>query len=244
MGIFGRKRRKSDDADDLDVGVGETAPDAAEAGEADDRARTEAPDDADDGADDDARRSGPYDVSEAPDDGVARMDLGSLRLPVPDGSQVQVEMDQASKAVRAVHVVTGYGQVTVSAYAAPRSGGLWREVSQELADQLRADGAQVSVGRGEWGMELSAVVNDVALRFVGVDGPRWMVRGVIAGPQSEAARAPEVLREIVRGTVIDRGDAPMHGRRVVSLTCLARDAHTRVREYQPVVHRLRLSASP
>jgi hypothetical protein len=32
--------------------------------------------------------------------------------------------------------------------------------------------------------------------------------------------------------------------RVVSLTCLARDAHTRVREYQPVVHRLRLSASP
>src|SRR5699024_618618 len=32
--------------------------------------------------------------------------------------------------------------------------------------------------------------------------------------------------------------------RVVSLTRLARDAHARVREYQPVIHRLRLSASP
>ena len=32
--------------------------------------------------------------------------------------------------------------------------------------------------------------------------------------------------------------------RVVSISGLARDASTRVREYQPVVHRLRLSASP
>ena len=31
---------------------------------------------------------------------------------------------------------------------------------------------------------------------------------------------------------------------VVSISGLARDASTRVREYQPVVHRLRLSASP
>ena len=32
--------------------------------------------------------------------------------------------------------------------------------------------------------------------------------------------------------------------RAVSITSLIRDASTRVREYQPVVHRLRLSASP
>jgi hypothetical protein len=32
--------------------------------------------------------------------------------------------------------------------------------------------------------------------------------------------------------------------RVVSINGLARDASTRVREYQPVIHRLRLSASP
>jgi len=165
-----------------------------------------------------AAAHGPFDVAEAPEDSVPRIDLGSVRVPVPDGTQVQVEMDPAAGGVRAVHVVTPQGQVTVSAYAAPRSGGLWDEVGAELTDQLKADGAKVSPGDGEWGFELSALIGDVALRFVGVDGPRWMLRGVIAGPQSQAAEAPRVLREIVRGTIVDRGDAPMPVRTPLPIT--------------------------
>lgn len=161
---------------------------------------------------------GPFDVEDAPEDGIPRIDLGSVKVPVPDGSQVQVEMDPESGGVRAVHVVTEQGQITVSGYAAPRSGGLWKDVSTELTEQLRADGAKVSVGMGEWGLELSAIVGDVALRFVGVDGPRWMLRGVIAGPQSEASQAPAVLREIVRHTIVDRGDAPMPVRTPLTIT--------------------------
>lgn len=152
---------------------------------------------------------GPFDVADAPDDDIGRIDLGSVRVPVPDGAQVQVEMDPSSGSVKAVHVVVDEGRVTVSAYAAPRSGGLWRDVSTKLANQLRSDGAKVTSGAGEWASELSAVTGDVALRFVGVDGPGWMVRGVIAGPQSQAAAAPDALREIVRGTVVDRGTSPM-----------------------------------
>ncbi|PXY32958.1 DUF3710 domain-containing protein [Prauserella sp. PE36] len=196
MGIFGRKRKAGRARDE------EYGDDAAY--EAYDADTGEDPED--DGPD---APAGPYDVADAPDDGRPRMDLGSVRVPVPDGSQVQVEMDQQSGNVRAVHIVTGHGQVTVSAYAAPRSGGLWKDVSAELADQLRADGAKVTSGRGEWGTELSAIVGEVALRFVGVDGPRWMLRGVIAGPQSQAAQAPVVLRDIVRETVVVRGDSPM-----------------------------------
>ncbi|WP_298176110.1 DUF3710 domain-containing protein [Saccharomonospora sp.] len=199
MGIFRRRKRKKaadiDEVDEIDREV-----------------------DSDAEGDDGDPPTGPYDISEAPDDGVARMDLGSVKVPVPNGSQVQVEMDQSSGTVRAVHVVTAQGQVTVSAYAAPRSGGLWSEVSGELAEQLRSDGARVSLGRGEWGMELSAIVGEVALRFIGVDGPRWMLRGVIAGPQSEAARAPGVLRDILRGTIVDRGQAPMPVRTPLQIT--------------------------
>lgn len=205
MGIFGRRRgNRAEDADAVEYDeTGDYGDDS---------------DDGDDGGGESARRQGPFDVADAPEDGVARMDLGSVRVPVPDGSQVQVEMDQGSGTVRAVHIVTTHGQVTITAYAAPRSGGLWREVSNELAEQLRSDGAQVSVGRGEWGMELSAIVGEVALRFVGVDGPRWMLRGVIAGPQSQAAQAPNVLRDLVRGTVVDRGDAPMPVRTPLAIT--------------------------
>lgn len=206
MGIFGRKRRTEGGS------AGRHA-----APEADDTIEDDAYDE-DDGPELSDVSDGPYDVEDFDDDGVPRIDLGSVKVPVPDGSQVQVEMDPEAGGVRAVHVVTEQGQITVSAYAAPRSGGLWREVSSELADQLRTDGAKVTIGRGVWGLEISAIVGDVALRFVGVDRPRWMLRGVIAGPQSEAAAAVEVLREIVRRTIVDRGDAPMPVRTPLTIT--------------------------
>ncbi len=152
--------------------------------------------------------AGPHDVAEAPDDGINRLDLGSLRVPVPDGSQLQVEMDQ-NRAVRAVHIVTPVGQLTVNAYAAPKSGGLWREVSTELAEQLRSDGATVRTTKGEWGLELMAALGEVSLRFVGVDGPRWMLRGVVAGPPEVAENSTHALYDLVRGTVVVRGTAPM-----------------------------------
>jgi len=205
VGIFGRKRRTEGGS------AGRHA-----APEADDTFEDEVPDE--DGPELSDVSDGPFDVADFEDDGIPRIDLGSVKVPVPDGSQVQVEMDPEAGGVRAVHVVTEQGQITVSAYAAPRSGGLWREVSTELADQLRTDGAKVTIGRGVWGLEISAIVGDVALRFVGVDRPRWMLRGVIAGPQSEAAAAVEVLREIVRRTIVDRGDAPMPVRTPLTIT--------------------------
>lgn len=151
---------------------------------------------------------GPFDEADAPDDDVARLDLGSLRLPIPDGAQLQVEMDPAGP-VRAVHVVTPYGQLTVNAYAAPRSGGLWEEVCGELAEQLRSDGAKVHSEAGDWGQELVAALGEVSLRFVGVDGSRWMLRGVVAGPPDVALYSAVALRDLVKGTVVVRGSLPM-----------------------------------
>ncbi len=152
--------------------------------------------------------AGPHDEADAPDDGLNRLDLGSVRLPVPDGAQLQVEMD-ANRAVRAVHVVTPVGQLTVNAYAAPKSGGLWREVCGELAEQLRGDGAKVRSTAGEWGQELVAALGEVHLRFVGVDGPRWMLRGVVAGPPDLAEQSTHALYDLVRGAVVVRGTQPM-----------------------------------
>jgi len=152
--------------------------------------------------------AGPHDVAEAPDDGLSRLDLGSVRLPVPEGAQLQVELDQ-NRSVRAVHVITPLGQLTVNGYAAPKSGGLWREVSTELAEQLRGDGATVRTTTGEWGLELMAALGEVSLRFVGVDGPRWMLRGVVAGPPELADKSSHALHDLVRGAIVVRGTQPM-----------------------------------
>lgn len=155
-----------------------------------------------------ARVGGPYDSADAPDDGLMRLDLGSLWLPVPAGAQLQIEMDPAGP-VRAVHLVTGLGQFTLSAFAAPRSGGLWREVATELVGRLRADGARVERVAGEWGEEIEALSEQALLRFLAVDGPRWLLRGVAAGPAEHAEARTAVLRDVVRHTVVVRGPEPL-----------------------------------
>ncbi|MGH3913339.1 MAG: DUF3710 domain-containing protein [Pseudonocardiaceae bacterium] len=152
--------------------------------------------------------SGPYDVADEPDDGRLRLDLGSLRLPVPEGAQLQVEVDKSGP-VRAVHLMTGLGQLTVTAFAAPRSGGLWTEVAKELITRLRGDGAPVSRVPGEWGEEIDAVTPQGVLRFLAVDGPRWLLRGVAAGSAEHAEARAALLRDVVRETVVVRGSEPL-----------------------------------
>ncbi|GAA3852055.1 DUF3710 domain-containing protein [Saccharothrix violaceirubra] len=161
------------------------------------------------GLDDDRPEHGPFDEADTPDDGLNRLDLGSIRFPVPEGAQLQVEMDPAG-AVRAVHLLTTLGQLTVSAFAAPRTEKLWPEVGAELITQLKGDGFRINRENGEWGEEISARNNEVHLRFVGVDGPRWMVRGVAAAPsEDQADHALVALREVLRLTVVVRGEQPM-----------------------------------
>ncbi|HYS36123.1 MAG TPA: DUF3710 domain-containing protein [Pseudonocardiaceae bacterium] len=207
MAIFGQDRAGREPAGDDDY-VDDYQVDRADDGYYDESG---------DEYDGDGPIAGPYDEDEVPDDGLARLDLGSVRLPLPADAQVQVEMDPAG-ALHAVHVLTPNGRFTVSAYAAPKSGDLWPEVSRELADQLHGDGARVRREYGEWGAELVAFVNDVLLRFVGVDGPRWMLRAVSAGPKETSAKAAEELRDIVRGAVVVRGPQPMPVRTPLPLT--------------------------
>lgn len=169
-------------------------------------------------AEDTEDEHGPWDSSEIElDEGDGRLDLGSVRLPMPEESQIQVEMD-AEGAVHAVHLVTTAGRLTVAAFAAPRSATLWREVAAELAEGLRADGAKVSIAEGPWGREVLGVSPAGAMRFLGVDGPRWMVRCVAAGATESNDELTETAREVLRDTVVVRGDEPLPVRTTLPVT--------------------------
>lgn len=157
---------------------------------------------------------GPYDSTDfgADLDAIAaeRLDLGSVIVPVPAGGQLQVELAEDGTP-QAVHLAVDPGRVTVTAYAAPKSAGQWREVATDLAESLRADGADVSIGTGPWGREVVALAQGADLRFLGVDGPRWMVRVVVAGPPGSGGdRTPlvETAREVLAETIVRRGDDP------------------------------------
>ena len=149
------------------------------------------------------QRMGPWDAEDAPRDGRMRLDLGSVQLPVPRGARLKCEPDPSGP-LRAVHAMIPEGRLTVSAFAAPRTGGLWPELIEELAAQLQSEGATIRRDRGEWGRELVARNGNVVARVIGVEGPRWMLRGVGTGPMEHALKLHNTLREMIRGTVVVR----------------------------------------
>ncbi len=166
--------------------------------------------------------AGPYDISEVSDEMIARrLDLGSVVIPVPDGGQLQVEMSPDGTP-QAVHLAVQFaaspgvapvqGRLTVAAYAAPKSAGQWRTVAADLAESLRADGARVAVEKGPWGREVKALTEGADLRFIGVDGPRWMIRLVAAGPSGAVdERSPLITaaRAVLADAVVRRGTDPL-----------------------------------
>ncbi len=153
---------------------------------------------------------GPFDIEDFDDPAAAlagRFDLGSVLVPMPESAQLQVELTEAG-IPSAVWVVTPNGRFTIAAYAAPKTGGLWREVAGELADSLRKDGAAVTIQDGRWGREVVGVAAGV-VRFIGIDGYRWMIRCVVNGSAESIDALTDEAREALVDTVVRRGDTPL-----------------------------------
>jgi hypothetical protein len=153
---------------------------------------------------------GPFDIEDFDDAAAAteaRLDLGAVLLPLPPAAQLQVELTETG-VPSAVWVVTANGRFTIAAYAAPKTGGLWREVAGELAESLRKDGATVSIQDGRWGREVVGTATGV-VRFIGVDGYRWMIRCVVNASAETVDALTEEARNALMDTVIRRGDTPL-----------------------------------
>jgi hypothetical protein len=172
-------------------------------------------------ADDDL--DGPFDIGDFDDASLAtagRHDLGAVLIPEDETAELVFEVNQQG-APTAVWMVTPNGRYNVTAWAAPKTGGLWREVVTEIADSLRKDSAQVTIEDGPWGREVVGVVTTgpepVVMRFIGVDGYRWMVRGAAIGPPEAADRIAAEARRALADTVIRRGDTPQPVRAMLPL---------------------------
>jgi hypothetical protein len=157
-----------------------------------------------------------------------RMDFGSLQVPVREGFDIQVNLDEEAGVW--VAVVAGESGLQLQAFAAPKTSGLWEEVRQELADTVAGSGGRAAASDGPFGPELLALVSEPGedgtpqppqppqpLRFIGADGPRWFLRGLITGP---AARDPELARpleEIFGNVVVVRGEHPEPPRKALDI---------------------------
>ena len=183
--------------------------------------------------------SGPWDVADAPDDGLQRVDLGALRLPAIGGMELRVDVNAQQQVVGA-SLRAGESMLQLSVFAAPRAGGLWDDVRAELARGASGQGASLHEVEGPFGTELAGtVMMPVApqpgqtgtpkpvrrpARFLGIDGPRWFLRGMLTGPAAEDPEQAAALEEAFRAVVVVRGTLPMPVRDQLPLTLPAQAA--------------------
>ena len=174
--------------------------------------------------------TGPYDVRDAPDDDVQRMDLGALRIPVGD-LELRVDVDEAGTALSATLVQTG-GQVQLGLFAAPRTEGIWDEVRQEIRASIGQQRGTVQEVDGVFGIELTGTIpgdNGVAkVRFVGVNGPRWFLRAMLVGAPATDPTLAKRFNQLIRDIVVVRGADPYPVRDPIPLT-LPADVAERLR---------------
>src|SRR4051812_32266675 len=153
-----------------------------------------------------APERGPWDARWAPE-GVQRLDMGSLQIPAVEGVEVRVQANPDGT-VEQVVLVDGQSALQLGVFAAPRSEGIWDEVREEIAAAMAGDGVQARELHGPYGVELMAQVNTpegpADVRFVGVDGPRWMVRALYQGAAASDLSYAGPLAECLAGLVVVR----------------------------------------
>jgi hypothetical protein len=156
--------------------------------------------------------AGPWDADESYPE-QQRLDLGSLLIPVVPGMEVQLNV--AEEQIAAASVSHGRSSLQVQALAAPKSGGLWHDVRDEVAAEVSKLGGQTFETEGPFGTEVRARMPAEPgggqlepARFFGVDGPRWLLRGVIRGEAAADDKLAGPLEDVFAGIVVVRGDHP------------------------------------
>jgi hypothetical protein len=174
-------------------------------------------------APEDRAENGPHDETEA---NAVRpyVDLGGIKiLPRPE-LRVRLEVEEGSKRVVAVSLDYKESSLQVQSFAAPRNSGLWHEIREQIVEQIGRQGGTTTPADGVFGPEIRAELPAAAgqpgpriARFIGVDGPRWFLRGVISGKGAVDPAAGAEIEDLFRSVVVVRGTTPMPPRDLIPL---------------------------
>ena len=170
---------------------------------------------------------GPFDVSEA---GSLEniIDFGAIKLPnVNRNLSIKVELEEDTRRLVALTLQTESSMLQVSLFSAPKNSTVWQEVLDVLTTSLESQRAQVTPVVGSFGRELMVSMQVPNLeggsalqqiRFIGVDGPRWLLRGSITGEALSNLTEQAEIERIFRSIVVDRGAEALPPRELVPLT--------------------------
>jgi hypothetical protein len=191
---------------------------------------------------------GPWDSEAESVPEMERVDFGAIQVPIGEGIEIQVNVEAVEQdaegnpvggRIVAITVVHGESGLQVQPFAAPKKNGIWDEIRRETAEEIKQAEGDTQEAEGPFGTELHGMVPvaipeemtdqvppDIAeqgfgwqpVRFLGVDGPRWFLRGVLSGAALEDPEQARMMEEVFQHIVVARGDAPMPPRELLELT--------------------------
>jgi hypothetical protein len=174
------------------------------------------------------RPRGPWDRSETTVDETDEtyIDLGGLIVRGRPDVELRLQVEEPSAAVAGVLLAGSESGLELRAFAAPRSSGIWDDVRADIAAEAAKRGGTATERDGEFGTELKVVVpvqlpdgrvGEQTSRIVGVDGPRWLLRGTFLGRSAEEPDPEGELEAAFRDVIVVRGDAAMKPREMLEM---------------------------
>ena len=176
----------------------------------------------------DWRAEGPFDIAELDEDEdlsgtpqMPRIDLGAMVLAGFPGAELRLQMSEETQQIVSAMLILGDSALELGAYAAPRSGGLWSELREEIMAAAVEAGGSASLAEGPFGVELRRLVpvstpegeqGYQPSRMWVAEGPRWLLRGIVYGQAALEDGLQSPVAEMLtafRSVVVRRGDEAM-----------------------------------
>jgi hypothetical protein len=171
----------------------------------------------------DWRGAGPWDLTEVdldiePLPGRARIDLGSMIITGFGGAELRLQVAEETQQIMSAMLINGDSALELGAYAAPRSGGLWPELRDEIVEAATEAGGSAALVEGPFGVELRRLLPVTTpdgeqgyqpSRMWVVEGPRWLLRGILYGQAAleDGLESPVAdLLTAFREVVVRRGE--------------------------------------
>jgi uncharacterized protein DUF3710 len=174
------------------------------------------------------RPNGPWDRDETDVDAAddSYIDLGGLVVRGVEGVELRLQVENQEGTIGAVMLAGPQSGLELRAFAAPRSGGIWDDVRADIAAEATRLGGTAVESDGEFGTELLLKVPvqtpdgkqaTQPSRIVGVEGPRWLLRGTFLGKSALEPDPEGLLETAFRQVIVVRGNEPMAPRDMIPM---------------------------
>jgi hypothetical protein len=173
----------------------------------------------------DRQSAGPFDITELIQVRPS-IDFGAIQLPMRDDVVYKLEVEESTNRIVALTVEHRGSILQLQAFSAPAAEGVWHEIRAALEKSISEQGGRTESVVGPLGPELNAQIptkegGSRLAKFIGVDGPKWFLRGVITGLALGDTLSMTHMIDIYRSVAVVRGSAPMPPKELLELVAPA-----------------------